>query len=124
MNHHSTHILIELNGCNPLLLNDITYLTDLMKNAVIVAGATIVNETSHRFNPIGVSVVIVLEESHFSIHTWPEAGYAAADFFTCGNCFPEKAIDILTKGVEAMYIETASVTRGRTEGLNFSFVPV
>jgi len=66
----------------------------------------------HRFAPQGVSGVVVVEESHLSIHTWPEAGYAAVDFFTCGECFPERAHAALLDGLAPERSEILNVERG------------
>ncbi len=56
-----------------------------MVSAAEEAGATVINSTFHHFSPIGVSGVVVIEESHLAIHSWPEFGYAAIDVFTCGD---------------------------------------
>ncbi len=79
------HLIVEYADCNCELLNDIDFLEEQMNESVRVAGATIVSSKFHRYNPQGVSGVIVIAESHLSIHTWPEYGYAAVDFFTCGE---------------------------------------
>lgn len=94
-----------------------------MENAAETARATIVQTVSHRFDPHGVSVVVVLEESHLSIHTWPEAGYAAVDFYTCGVCDPSVAHDVLLKGLNAETAELALFHRGlRTEAASMQQV--
>ena len=79
------HLIAEFVGCQSDLLDDQQGLETAMKEAVRVSGATIVSTVFHRFNPKGVSGVVVIAESHISIHTWPEYGYAAVDFFTCGE---------------------------------------
>ncbi len=61
-----------------------------MVDAAREAGATIVGESFHRFSPQGVTGVLAIAESHISIHTWPEYGYAAADIFTCGTAIKPK----------------------------------
>ena len=72
------------------VLNDPARLETLMKRGVVAARATTLGTIFRRFSPQGVSGVVVVEESHFSIHTWPEYGYAAVDFYTCGDCLPRK----------------------------------
>ena len=79
------HLVVEYSECDKLKLNDVRYLEDAMNEAVRKSGATIVRSVFHRYNPQGVSGVVVIAESHISIHTWPEYGYAAVDFFTCGE---------------------------------------
>jgi len=67
-----------------------------MLAAAVGCGATVLGESFHRFSPQGVSGVLIIAESHLTIHTWPEHGYAAADIFTCGTTVqPEKAADII-----------------------------
>ncbi len=71
-----------------------------------------VTSTFHRFSPQGVSGVVVVEESHLSIHTWPEVGYAAADFYTCGDCQPIRAHEVLRDGLRAARAEVMTMRRG------------
>ena len=79
------HILVEFTGCSPEILNDVSLIEGLMNKAAEKADATIINSTFHHFSPIGVSGVVVIQESHLAIHSWPEYGYAAVDLFTCGD---------------------------------------
>ena len=84
-----------------------------MNAAAIEMQATIVNSNFHHFNPYGVSGVIIIKESHLTIHTWPEYGYAAIDIFTCGKIYMDKGIEYLkehlkAKGSEVKKIRTRS----------------
>ena len=79
------HLLLELYGCDLSALNNLPELQKNMVKAAKEAGATVVGEVFHQFNPHGISGVVVIAESHFSIHTWPEYGYASVDLYTCGN---------------------------------------
>ncbi len=79
------HVLAEFYKCDHKVLNDVTLIEKLMNDAAIKAGATIISSSFHRFNPFGVSGVIVIAESHLAIHTWPEYGYASLDIYTCGD---------------------------------------
>ena len=79
------HIVCELSGCHPSLLSDINGIAAMMIAAAKAARATIMESAFHRFEPQGVSGTVILAESHLSIHTWPEKGYAAMDFYTCGD---------------------------------------
>ena len=83
-----------------------------MRAAAEAAGATVVADVFHRYRPQGVTGVVVIEESHLSVHTWPEHGYAAVDFYTCGGCKPELAAEVLAKGVEAQRVNHLLVHRG------------
>ena len=80
-----THLLVELKDCNPDILNDIKEVQDALVMAARKAKATIVETSFHEFSPFGISGMVVIAESHLSIHTWPEYGYAAVDIFTCGD---------------------------------------
>ena len=80
-----THIVCELSGCNAAMLTDVDAVAEMMEQAALEANATPITKAFHRFQPQGVSGVVVIQESHLSIHTWPETGYAAMDFYTCGD---------------------------------------
>ena len=79
------HILVEFMNCDPKIMNDVAGIERDMVAAAQKAGATVINSTFHHFSPWGVSGVVVIQESHLAIHTWPEYGYAAVDLFTCGE---------------------------------------
>lgn len=106
------HLLVEYEGCDPDTLNDESAIRGLMRQAAKAAGATEVAVVFHRFSPQGVSGVVVVAESHLSIHTWPEHGYAAVDFYTCGDCEPERAHAVLLQGLAATSAEVMHVDRG------------
>lgn len=112
MDTFGRHLLIELHGCDPDRLDDKTTIAGLMREAAVEAGATVVGTLFHTFAPQGVSGVVVVEESHLSIHTWPEHRYAAVDMFTCGECRPERARDVLAAGLSAERAEVMLVERG------------
>lgn len=112
---HAKHLLVEYEGCDPALLDDLPKVAALMKEAAKAAGATVVAEAFHRYRPQGVTGVLVIEESHFSVHTWPEHGYAALDFYTCGDCRPEAADAFLRVAFGAERAEVAWVERGLRE---------
>ena len=83
-----------------------------MVSAAEAAGATVVAEVFHDYRPQGVTGVVVIEESHLALHTWPECGYAAIDFYTCGDCRPEAAVEVLREGLRAVECEQVVVRRG------------
>jgi S-adenosylmethionine decarboxylase proenzyme len=87
---------LELKGCDKEALNDISFLREALLASAVEAGATVLGESFHQFEPQGVSGVVIIAESHICIHTWPEYGYAAADIFTCGSTVqPRKAAEII-----------------------------
>ena len=90
------HYLLNLYGCSFISLNDEHFLIDLMENAAEASGASVVRTIYKKFIPQGVTVLSLLEESHISIHTWPEKGEAAVDIFTCGDAMPKIGCDIIT----------------------------
>lgn len=95
------HFLLNLYGCSYKNLNDEKFLIDLLENAAIVSGATVVQTIFKKFEPQGVTVLTLLSESHISIHTWPEKGEAAVDIFTCGDCEPKIGCDVIIQQLSA-----------------------
>ncbi|MEK6576315.1 MAG: adenosylmethionine decarboxylase [Nitrospirota bacterium] len=92
-----THLLVELKDCTNLkLLNDVKRVEEALVLAAKEAKATIIETCFHKFSPFGISGVVVIAESHLTIHTWPEYGFAAVDIFTCGDTLqPEVAASYL-----------------------------
>jgi S-adenosylmethionine decarboxylase len=82
--HLGFHIVADISGVPFHVLNDLDYLRDLFKAAAEKAKVTILAEPAHKFEPQGVTLGLLLSESHLTIHTWPELGAACIDFFTCG----------------------------------------
>ena len=112
------HILAELYDCNNKLLNDTNFIEKAMLKAAELSGATIVSSTFHKFNPHGVSGVVVIAESHMSIHTWPEYGFVAIDLFTCGDTVnPWNGFDHLKEILEASNISTIEMKRGQLHNI-------
>jgi S-adenosylmethionine decarboxylase proenzyme len=112
MDTRSRHVLAEFHGCDRAILNDTARIEALMTLAAKAANVTIVQSVFHRYAPQGVSGVVIIEESHLSIHTWPEHDFAAVDFFTCGSGTPERAVDVLKHGLSAQRTEVMLVERG------------
>ena len=106
-----THLLIEL--WNAKNLGDMTVTDQMLRDATEAAGATLLHIHLHHFGPnAGLSGVAVLAESHISIHTWPERGYAALDIFMCGSCDPYKAIPVLRRAFEPGVVQLSEQKRG------------
>ena len=112
------HLLAEYFGCDPALLDDDAFLRSTLEEAARRAGATVLGQRFHRFQPQGVSGVILLAESHISIHTWPEHGYAACDIFTCGSTTdPEAGHLYLVEKLSPARAETTVIERGEVAAL-------
>lgn len=90
------HIIAEYEQCEKEKIDDVAFVEKHLNKAAEIAGATIVKSVFHKFAPQGVSGVVVIEESHFAIHTWPEHNYAAIDMFTCSDQMDyDKALEYL-----------------------------
>ncbi|WP_255448475.1 adenosylmethionine decarboxylase [Telmatospirillum sp. J64-1] len=105
------HLLIDLWGASKL--DNIEVIEAALRESAEIAGATLLHCHLHHFSPNGgVSGVLVLAESHISIHTWPERNYAALDVFMCGDCDPWKAIPVLKKAFTPDNVVVAEQKRG------------
>lgn len=106
-----THLLVELWGATNLA--DVAGIENALLDGARKAGATVLHSYMHPFGEgMGVSGVVVLAESHISIHTWPERGYAAIDLFMCGKADPYKAIPALKAAFAPNAIQVAESKRG------------
>lgn len=113
MNALGRHILVEFMGCSPEILNDVSVIETAMVNAAQKAGATVIQSTFHHFSPFGVSGVVVIQESHLAIHTWPEYQYAAVDLFTCGESVDSWiSFDLLKAAFQAKNQSVLEMHRG------------
>jgi S-adenosylmethionine decarboxylase len=111
------HCILELYECDPGKLDDEEFLRSAITNAALRAGATLLQLITHRFMPQGVTGLALLAESHISIHTWPESGYAAVDVFTCGDhTMPECACRVLVEELSAQRHQLRSFRR-QTPGM-------
>lgn len=113
------HILVEFFGCKPEILNDVSLIEQAMLTATERAGATVISSAFHHFSPFGVSGMVVIQESHLAIHTWPEFGYAAVDIFTCGeDVNPWEAYRHLKQALQAEYGAALEMHRGQMDILS------
>jgi len=116
--HIGRHCILELYECDKAKLNDEAFIRTTITSSAKVAGATLINLVTHSFNPQGVTGLALLAESHISIHTWPEIGYAAIDVFTCGeHTMPEKACKLLSNYLSAKQFSFKSLEREIPDGL-------
>jgi spermidine synthase len=93
-------------------MNDVAAIERDMVAAAQKAGATVINSTFHHFSPWGVSGVVVIQESHLAIHTWPEYGYAAVDLFTCGDMDAWISFDHLKDCFKSISYSAIEMKRG------------
>ena len=90
------HILFTLKGCSENLLDDEAHIRNVLVHAAQVCKSTLLNVSSYKFDPQGVTAIALLAESHISIHTWPELGMAVCDIFTCGDhTDPQRGVDYM-----------------------------
>ncbi len=112
------HCILELYDCDKNRLNDEAFLRTTITAAAKSAGAKLLNLITHRFSPYGVTCLALLAESHISIHTWPENGYAAVDVFTCGEqTMPEEACHIFKTELLAEQFSLTSFKRKTPEDI-------
>jgi len=113
MNALGRHIIAEIYGCDPEILDDVEQVERIMVDAALVAGAEVREVAFHKFSPQGVSGVVVISESHLTIHTWPELGYAAVDVFTCGDRVdPWDSCNYLTEKFKSKHMTVNELKRG------------
>lgn len=94
------HYLLNLYGCSFENLNNLEFLVELLKGAANLCEATILNVASHQFEPHGVTVVIMLAESHISLHSWPLEGTAACDVYTCSEKDPKIGCEFIVERLQ------------------------
>ena len=106
------HLIVDLHGAQRL--DDIEHIEATLRRCVEAAKATLLHIHIHHFSPNGVSGVAVLAESHISIHTWPDAGYAALDVFMCGSTDPDACIPVLREAFCARKVGVSEMLRGQS----------
>ncbi len=104
-------LIADMYGCSSGILNDPEIIKNTARRAVEMIGAEIVEESLHRFAPVGITYFAVITTSHFSIHTWPEFGYAAVDIFSCSADVPESVAQFLKSAFRASSVRTRMVER-------------
>jgi S-adenosylmethionine decarboxylase len=113
LNALGRHLLLELFDCDLESINNLEGVKGALVEAARRAQATIVDVVFHEFNPFGISGVVVIAESHLSIHTWPEYRYAAVDIFSCGATLqPEVAANYLVEQFGAERTSVVDMQRG------------
>ena len=106
-------LIVELYGCDRTLLDDPSRLERILTEAISRSGGTIIRPCFHQFSPHGVTGVVVIAESHVSIHTWPEFGYCALDVFTCGTQVKtDQIFEFVRSELQAQETSVMEVKRG------------
>lgn len=107
------HVILDLYGVNAELLSDNSFWQEILETAVKKSGATLLHSHFHHFGDgYGCTGVVILAESHASIHTWPETGYASIDIYMCGECDPRIASDYIKENVETEKTTETMMYRG------------
>ncbi len=107
------HILVEFYNCDSERLRSVEYIERVLLRAAEESGAKVVTSNFHQFQPYGVSGVVVIEESHYTIHTWPEHNYAAVDLFYCDPSVDvDRAIDVISEALNSKNYSTMEIKRG------------
>ena len=104
------HLLLDLWGCRGL--DDAAGLETLLRAAAEAAGARVLGAGFHPFAGGGVTGVVLLAESHITVHTWPEHGFAAFDIFMCGAAEPARAQAVILQRLAPARSRVTAVPRG------------
>lgn len=116
MKELAKHLIAELYDCDSVILDDVSAVEQILLDAAEAAKATIVGHSFHQFSPQGVSGIVLVAESHISIHTWPENGYAAVDIFTSGEKTDNyAAVEVISARLKARNVRQMDIKRGFPE---------
>ncbi len=107
------HLILEMWGCCKDIIDSVDAVKEILAKATESTKATLVDVVCHRFSPYGVTGVAILAESHISVHTWPEYGYAAGDIFICGSTInPQNAASFMIQAFQAKETSLLELKRG------------
>jgi len=107
------HVAVDTWGVDFDLLNSAEWLQAQMVEAAEACGATVMSVQSKQFEPQGATVLVLLSESHLSIHTYPERGFAALDCYTCGETVdPQLAIEHMLSVLKPGTVHAKKIVRG------------
>lgn len=116
--HIGNHLIADLYDVSICYLTNLELIKDLLYRAAKEAGAAPIAANFHHFGEnLGVTGVLLLKESHISIHTWPEFGFAAVDIFMCGDTKPEKAIGLIKNNMMPGSVNITNINRGKCVSL-------
>ena len=111
-----TELIVEVWEPAGVDLTDKDSIRAVLMRAVKISGSTLIRSYFHRLHPGGITGFLLLKESHISIHTWPEYGYAALDFFTCGQADSRKALEEVTRAFRPKTVKVIELVRGARDG--------
>jgi S-adenosylmethionine decarboxylase len=111
MNSMGHHCLLNVYGCDFDILNNEQFLIEILKISAEKCGATVLDCVSHKFEPQGVTAILLLSESHISVHTFPEKGKAAFDIFTCGRADSNLGVQCILQNIECQNHTVTDITR-------------
>ena len=115
LGHQTT---VDFYGCKSQSISSENFIEKTLLEAAKILDLNVVNSTIHSFSPIGISGVIVIQESHIAIHTWPEHDYVAIDFFTCNKAYDlKKGVDWLQEQFQAQSAELKEIKRGNLKDI-------
>ena len=106
------HLIIEFTNCNEKIINNLEILDDFLSKEILKYDLTILQKSSHKFEPHGVTMLYLLSESHLSIHTWPEYGYLSFDLYSCGKSDIEPLIIDICNFLEGNIHKKLLLNRG------------
>jgi len=113
------HLILDLYNCDPDILDDYDELQRLLEASLVMAKANILRIIGEKFKPQGVTLLALLSESHASIHTWPEIGYAAVDLYTCGDVTEtHRAAEFLKTKLNAKIAEEKELVRSTSPSIS------
>ena len=118
------HYIAEFYGCNRTFIDDVDRIENILLKAVEISNATMIKPFFHKFSPQGVTGVILISESHLSIHTWPERGYAAVDLFSCGDFNYNETFDYIEREIESEKAFVSVIQRGLIHDREQDFSPI
>lgn len=111
MTHLGIHLIADFFDCDSSVINDTESVEKIMTESVIISGATLIKPFFHRFSPQGISGIIVVAESHFAIHTWPEHSAAAVDIFSCAEFNYTAALRFIKKNLKSKKSSIIQIAR-------------
>lgn len=106
------HYLVEFIGCPADKISTVAQVRPALLKAAELSEATVVEHCFKQYEPHGVTGVILISESHFSVHTWPEDEFVCFDILTCGEMYPQRAVDYLRQAFAARDVRTQVIARG------------
>lgn len=113
------HITADLQGCAFDILNNKEFLLQLLEDAARLTEAKILHSYAHKFEPFGVTCIVIINSSHLSLHSWPENGFCAIDVYTCNEgMWPEKALDLILEVLDPLKSNVSKIARGFTPSEN------